>query len=287
MDPAVAGVETWLSAAPEAGRAWLAEARAKIAAGDERALLIAFGLAPRKLGKAPLVLDAAKLGRAQQLAPGLDPRRWSADQVARTLLVLALPSIDAERWLATLDRLFAAAALPELVALYQALPLLPHGEALAPRAAEGIRSSMRAVFEAVALGNPFPAAHLDEGAWNQMVLKCLFMESGLSRVVGLERRANPRLTRMLCDYAHERWAAKRSVSPELWRPVGHSADEAALDDLARVLADGSAAERTAAALALRDAGTPAALARLERAPDLREELDAERISWSTVAEAAS
>ena len=46
--------------------------------------------------------------------------------MARTRLVLAMPATDQRVWLTTLDQLFAAAGLEELVALYQALPLLPH-----------------------------------------------------------------------------------------------------------------------------------------------------------------
>ena len=55
---------------------------------------------------------------------------------------------------------------------------------------------------------------------------------------------------MLCDYAHERWAAGRGVSPELWRPVGPAADDRAIEDLSRVLRDGHEPERQAAVLAL-------------------------------------
>ena len=60
--------------------------------------------------------------------------------------------------------------LGELVAIYQALPLLPFPEQYRARAAEGIRSNMNAVFEAMALRNPYPSDYLDEGAWNQLVL---------------------------------------------------------------------------------------------------------------------
>ena len=51
---------------------------------------------------------------------------------------------------------------------------------------------------------------------------------------------------MLGDYAHERWAAGRPVSPELWRCVGPFASGALLDDLARVLDSGTPPERAAA-----------------------------------------
>jgi hypothetical protein len=90
----------------------------------------------------------------------------------------------------------------------------------------------------------------DEAGWNQLVLKALFIETALAPVQGLDRRANPTLMRMLCDYAHERWAAGRPVSPELWRCVGPFADGPAREDLARVLRTGTDAERAAAGAAL-------------------------------------
>jgi hypothetical protein len=56
---------------------------------------------------------------------------------------------------------------------------------------------------------------------------------------------------MLCDYAHERWAAHRPVSPELWRCVGGFADGPMLADLERVIATGTEPERAGAALSAR------------------------------------
>ena len=67
--------------------------------------------------------------------------------------------------------------------------------------------------------NPYPAENLNEAAWNQMVLKAFFTEKPIDQIIGLDERANERLARTLSDYAHERWAAHRSVNPLLWRCV--------------------------------------------------------------------
>ena len=72
---------------------------------------------------------------------------------------------------------------------------------------------MRAVFEAVAHRSPYPREQFAENRWNHMVLKALFVGSALHPIQGLEERANPALARMLCDYAHERWAAGGRSAP--------------------------------------------------------------------------
>ena len=106
-----------------------------------------------------------------------------------------------------------------LVAIYQSLPLLHRPESYSALAINGLRSSMTAVFEAIALRNPYPAQYFDEPAWNQMVLKALFENSQVSLIEGLNRRANPGLSQMLMDYADERKAAHRPVDLALWQLV--------------------------------------------------------------------
>ncbi|SIO84796.1 EboA domain-containing protein [Nocardiopsis sp. JB363] len=52
---------------------------------------------------------------------------------------------------------------------------------------------------------------LDDHAWRQTVLKCLFVGVPLRLVAGLDTRADLELARMCADFAHERSAAGRSV----------------------------------------------------------------------------
>jgi hypothetical protein len=280
---AVALLQQWLDERLEAAAAaWLRESVASLAGGgSDRDLYRCVSLAARKVGKAPLAPDAAARAAAAQTRPGWDPSAWTVDQAARVLLLLSTGA-GGERFAARLDALCATADVDELVAFYSGLPLYPDPPRHRARAAEGVRSNMRVVFEAVAHGNPFPAEHLADEAWNQMVLKALFVGSALHPIVGLDPRANPALARMLGDYAHERWAARRSISPELWRCVGPFAHGALLQDLARVLDSGTPPERAAAVLALRHRTDKDAHALLARQPALCDAVAARRVDWTTV-----
>ena len=197
--------------------AWLSNKQANIAQNAaERTLFTAFSAVSRYLGKEKLNLSTSELQAAERLILGWQPRDWTTDRIGRIILILSFPHDDADKYVATLDKIFAAADVSEAIALYQSLPLLPHPERFKLRAAEGIRTNMTSVFNAVAWYNPYPAEYLDELAWNQMVLKALFVGSALNPIYGLKLRNNRQLSQMLIDYARERLAAKRTVSEELW-----------------------------------------------------------------------
>ncbi len=249
----------------------------------EKDIYLALGYATRKLGKSDLELNAEERAAAAAARPYWDPSDWSVDQAARIVFVLAGQTRDNKAFKTRLETLFNTADVWELIAFYRGLPLYPNATEHVARAREGTRSAMQPIFEAVAHRNPFPMEQFDENAWNHMVLKALFIGSKLAPILGLDERANPRLMRMLCDYAHERWAAQRPVSPELWRCVGPHADAAALEDLGRVLATGAKLERQAAALALASARNPEAERRLRGVPDLDEAVRAETIRWIDIA----
>jgi hypothetical protein len=251
---------------------------------DEKPLYLALGWVPRRLGKADLRLSAAELAEAGAVRPGFDPVDWSIDQAARIALVLASYDGDDRRFKERLETLFKTADIGETITFYRGLPLYPGQELLVARAREGARSGMRPVFEAVAHRNPYPMERFDENAWNHLVLKALFIGTTLDPIQGLDARANPRLARMLCDYAHERWAAGRPVSPELWRCVGPHADDAGLADLARVLETGGGEERKAAALALWACPRPEAKALLATVPELLGPIERGEIRWAAFAQ---
>jgi hypothetical protein len=214
----------WLKPQVEpAALTWLEEKRSQIAQGaPERLCFAAFSAVPRYLGKRSLQLSPQDLTIAHCLRPGWTPAHWSVDQVGRTLLVLALPIEPFESYPRSLDPLFANADVGEAIALYQSLPILPYPEPLCHRATEGIRSNMTDVFNAIALRNPYPADYLSDNAWNQMILKAVFVESSLALIQGLDRRHNPALTQMLMDHIQERQAAKRSITPEIWQLLNPS-----------------------------------------------------------------
>jgi hypothetical protein len=196
-------------------------------------------------------------------------------------LVLALQN-DSARLARCLEQLCITGDVSELAAFYRGLPLYPDPPRYLARATEGLRTNMKNVFEAIAHRNPYPSEQFPEAAWNQMVLKALFVGSALWPIVGLDARANPALARMLGDYAHERWAAGRPVSPELWRCVGPHAVGAALQDLEKVLKQGTEPERKAAALALRASPDASAATLLQRDPGLARLVGEGKLSWEGV-----
>jgi hypothetical protein len=271
---------------PAEAAVWLEKSAAQIqSSGRDADLYLAVSLVTRKVGKADMVLSDADLRDANATRPGWDPRDWSADQSARVLLVLALEQ-DPQRLARALDQLCNSADVSELVAFYRGLPVYPDPPRYVARATEGLRTNIKGVFEAIALRNPYPSEQFTQAAWNQMVLKALFVGSALWPIVALDRRANAELARMLSDYAHERWSAGRPVSPELWRCVGPHATGTMLKDLERVLKEGTDPERRAAALALRASPDPAASALLQRDAVLAKAVAGGELTWERVVAAA-
>lgn len=248
-----------------------------------RELHIALGLIPRKLGRADLELSEAELDAAR-IASSLrwDPSDWTLETAARVLLLCTVAEHESSAFGALFSDLCRSADLTESITFYRGIALYPHSKALDDQVGEGLRSNIRAVFEAIAHRNPYPREYFDENRWNHMVLKALFIDSTLAPIQGLDERANAELARILCDYAHERWAANRAVKPELWRCVGPYANSDMLDDLSRVTQSESETERHAGLLALASCSEPAAGKILNRFSEVAAAIANGALTWETL-----
>jgi hypothetical protein len=276
-------MKSWLQLQlPDDAWNWVSDAAAALSVGAaDRDLYLAVSLVPRKIGKADLELSDADFNAADQARPGWQPIGWSVDQAARLVIMLSATP-DGEEFSRRLDQLCMTADVRELIAFCRGLPLYPDQPRYLARAGEGLRTNIKAVFEGVAHHNPYPVEQLDENAWNQMVLKAIFVGAPLAPIQGLDGRRNIDLARKLVDYAHERQAASRAITPELWRMVGPFADAKIIEDLRRPLSSDLLVERQAAALALSECPLDEAHVLLSENSDLKSAIEAGAVSWDTV-----
>ncbi|MBB6239010.1 hypothetical protein HDC90_003657 [Pedobacter sp. AK013] len=252
-----------------------------IQSADQSAQLAkVFVMLPRKTGKLLVainedqqkVLDTAGFGYI---------RYWTIDRLSRVWLLSNLNLDDKELLLSTINPLFLSAEVNEAVALYSALPFLAHPEIWVKRCAEGIRSNIGSVLEAIMENNPYPSENLDEAAWNQLVLKAFFTEKNINLIIGLDKRANPDLALTLIDYAKERWAAGRKVNPQLWRLVGKFINAEIFDNLKGGLQRYDQIEQRAIALAVFQSDYQPAKDYINTFPELKLALSEGNLNWDS------
>ncbi|MFN6944301.1 MAG: EboA domain-containing protein [Cytophagaceae bacterium] len=247
--------------------------------GNEKDLFVSYSSVPRFIGKDTLKISPEQKKLGEQLRPGWELQNITADMVARWLLIINFPANSEKDYISAVKKLFSAGDMREQISLYKALPLLPFQELFSSQASEGIRSNMQSVFEAVALDNPYPSEYFDDNAWNQMVLKALFIGTPLYQIKGLDKRANYALAKMAVNFAHERWAAGRTVNPELWRLVGPFIDLHFLQDIRTLLSSSNPKDKISASLACAQSTLPEARQLLESDFKLSDALDRDKLNW--------
>ena len=205
---------------PPAAMQWLDDAIARAQGQrDERRLDIALGMVGRKVGRTDLAPSTDDVAAAGKLRPRWQPQNWGTDEAARVVLLLATYRGDDKDFATRVDRLCATGELTEHVAYLKGFAVFPAAKDLHDRAREAVRSSITAVFEAIACRNPYPQDYFDDDAWNQMVVKCVFSGLPIEGITGLRERRNPELVTMLGDLVSERHAAGRAVPDEVLRYI--------------------------------------------------------------------
>jgi len=204
-------------------------------------LPMAFVATPRFIGKKIIQSKVTSLN-------GLQIQYWTLDRLVRVYFLLLLEQIAHESSASQIETLFDTAEINESVALFSALPLFTQPENWMHRATEAVRSNIGDVFNSFVFANPFAAAHFTESAWNQLVLKCIFNDKPIHLIQGIDYRANQSLANMLSDFAHERWAAGRTVPAQVWRLVVNFLNNNILEDMSILFLSNDTNNRIAATL---------------------------------------
>lgn len=209
---------------------------------------------PHKLVKA----DKDKVEIFKNLETGYQVETLYKDSLVRIYFLLHIPQDNKESYIQLTKDLIDTADINELIALYLFLPLSVFPQSFLHFAHEGVRTNMTTVFDAITLSNVYPKLFFKENAWNQMVLKAIFTERPLYKISGVDKRRNERLSDMLLDYIHERWAAGRKVSPEVWRMFDGFLQEKHFIDLERLIQHGNHLDKMAVALLCQHCDLPEA-----------------------------
>jgi hypothetical protein len=194
---------------------WLDHALPQASHGGLNQLLAPYTGASRSLGLRPL----ASCPAATAAMPAMQEHQldlWTLEDAGRLLCLLERRAVTADdAFVADASACYEQGDAREQVSWLRGVALLPDPERFLPVVIDACRTNILTVFEAVACENPYAARHFPELHFNQLVLKMLFNGVALTRVVGLEVRANAELARMASDYADERRAAGRPVPTDL------------------------------------------------------------------------
>jgi hypothetical protein len=164
---------------------------------------------------------------------------WSLARLARVYLILFFEQHSAtDTFQKSMETLFETAEINESVALYTAIQFLQKPEKWLQKATDAVRSNISDVFDSLAFNNTFPVKYFSELAFNQLVLKCIFNDKSINQIIGINSRLNEHLANTFSDFAHERWAAGRSVPAEAWQIVEPFVNETILKDLEKLFNSG-------------------------------------------------
>lgn len=214
--------------------------------GNAKELALAFVMTPKFVSK-------TQVKNSKSVIAGWSWQDYTLEKLVRIYFICLISEIEGSD---QLNLLFDTAEINEAVALHSALAALKKPTHFLLRATDAVRSNMGSVFESIAFENPYPSLYFSELAWNQMVLKCIFNDKTIHRIYGLEARTNQALADTLSDFAHERWAAGRSVPSQVWRMVPKFMNENLEGDIKKLVQSDNPRDILAAKLVMQEIDQP-------------------------------
>ncbi|WP_276391107.1 EboA domain-containing protein [Eudoraea chungangensis] len=203
-------------------------------------------------------------------------------ELSRIVVLIKILLADESFFSSKVSKLIEVADTSELEAFLKYLVYIPNPSTYRSVGVEALRTNIETIFCAIALNNPYPSSYFNDQQWNQMYLKAAFMQLDLSKILDIDKRSNRDLTRIISDYAHERWAASRKIDPYFWRPVSGFMEAIVLGDMKHLLQSEDKAENYAAALCCLNSESPDALELLDKYPEIKKEISSKSISWNNL-----
>ena len=192
-------------------KTWLDQKLQMIKSDQE--FFISFALVNKKIPRDLVQPTLEQVKNFHRINSEFTIENWTLDQLCRLSLLINYPLLN----LQNLTKLISVADTQEQITIYKSIFYLKNASQYTPLVVDGIRTNITGIFDAITLKNLYPAKYFSQDQWNQMVLKAIFMERPVYQIEGIDQRKNEKLALILFDYARERWAASRRVTPELWR----------------------------------------------------------------------
>ena len=268
-----------LTSLPDKVSTWLEEKIQSILQKEStRELYMTYTLLAQKIDAKIEIIYPEK---ATETTAYLKSKNANLLEIARIYLLSKVLEEKPEFFIPKVANLIQVADTKELETLLKFLYLLPNAENFLHTATEALRSNISSVFNAIALNNPYPGRYFNDQQWNQMFLKATFIDTDLSQISDIDQKANSDLARIISDYAHERWAASRTINPLFWRPVSNFLNETLLEDMKRLLKSDDKKENYAAGLCCINSNSDKAQALLDQHPEIKNEIVQKNIDWET------
>jgi len=156
---------------------------------------------------------------------------WNTDEAARVILLQTYIDSTQNSHYDAIWQAYRIGDEKEKAAYIKGLSILdPEGELLDIALHTG-RTNNVYLFSSIALNNPYPAKHYDNRAFEQLVLKALFLDLNINHIRSLPQRLRENLSNVCMDLVHERLAADRNPPTSIWLAI----DIRHLDDASQTL----------------------------------------------------